>query len=396
YSCYDVIVVTARDVEEMTPQVHLALRRYLECGGTVLVHGQQVPDVFSKGGMSVGQETYRVGFGVVVASLAEGSSGQTTYKKLENLHIRNYQPKEKPRSLYELLVAETTVPVRGLFLLVLLFGLLIGPANLWLLSRIKRRIWIWWNVPAMSLATCLIVFVYSVASEGITGQGKRATLTLLDERCHRATTIGYVSYYCPLTPSSGPRFDVDTDVALLSEEDSGLRSPRDNLRVVDWTRDQHLSSGWVRARVPTYFQIRKNEDRRERLTIERRSEGELKAVNALGADIRRLYVADRTGKIFVARQIPAGAEETLEAVPRPAVTQASRQKTVRDIFRDTHWLDDFKQWSERDVPHDLLSPGCYIAFLDNTPFIEPALSDVDPEDTVAIVHGISEEQDDGR
>ena len=43
------------------------------------------------------------------------------------------------------------MPVRGLFVLVLLFALGIGPVNLWLLSKYKRRIWLWWNVPAISL-----------------------------------------------------------------------------------------------------------------------------------------------------------------------------------------------------------------------------------------------------
>ncbi|MFO7907568.1 MAG: hypothetical protein R6U98_33275 [Pirellulaceae bacterium] len=396
YSCYDAIVVTEKEVEEMTPRVRLALRRYLECGGTVLVHGRTVPAAFSRGGGPAGQGTYRVGFGCAAASLASGSNWKTTYTKLADLRIPNYRPDTKPNNLYELLVAEATVPVRGLFLLVLLFGLVIGPANLWVLSRIKRRIWLWWNVPVISLATCLIVFVYSMASEGITGHGKTASLTLLDERCHRATTIGYLSYYCPLSPSAGPRFGVDTDVAILSRQESiRFRPDLDDLRVVDWTRDQHLSSGWVKARVPTYFQIRKNEDRRERLTVEQRADGSLKVVNALGADIQRLYVADRSGNIFVARGIPAGAEATAEAVPHPAVSE-SHHTSVRDIFRDTHWLDDFKQLGKEDIPRGMLSPGCYIAYLDNSPFIESALAEVRAEDSIAIVYGISKEQDDGR
>ena len=67
-------------------------------------------------------------------------------------------------------------------------------------------------MPAISLLTCLAVFCYALFSEGWTGHGKTASLTLLDERCHRATTIGYLSYYCPLTPSAGLQFGVDTDV----------------------------------------------------------------------------------------------------------------------------------------------------------------------------------------
>ena len=289
YSCYDVIVLTGREAEEMPPQVQLAVRRYLECGGTLLIHGATVPAVFSQGGLQDGKGVCGVGFGCAVTSLNDKAGQKAasaaaspqgpnkrlagnaeddkaswgpTWQKLKTLPPHIYEPVEKPVKLYNLLLAETTVPVRGLFALVLLFGVGIGPANLWLLSRYKHRIWLWWTVPAISLATCLAVFGYSLASEGWTGHGKTASLTLLDERVHRAATIGYLSYYCPLTPSVGPHFGVDSDVTLLGPKREPWQrySPGGSgagLRFVDWTTDQHLTSGWVNARVPAYFQIRR-------------------------------------------------------------------------------------------------------------------------------------------
>ena len=65
---------------------------------------------------------------------------------------------------------------------------------------------------------------------------------------------------------------------------------------MDWTNDQYFGSGWVKARVPAYFQIRKNEDRRERLTVQKNDDGALAVTNALGADIRRLCLADASGR----------------------------------------------------------------------------------------------------
>ncbi len=44
----------------------------------------------------------------------------------------------------------------------------------------------------------------------------------------------------------------------------------------------------------------------------------------------------------------------------------------------------------------MVSPGGYVAFLDESPFVESPLEGVRPEDTVAIVYGISKGQDDGR
>ena len=408
YSCYDAILLTAKEVEEMPAQVQLAVRRYLECGGILLIHGRDVPIWLSKGGVALDDGDYIVGLGYAAASHDDGKAGWDAFhRRLIGSPLHAYHPEEKPGNLYNLLIAEATVPVRGLFVLVMLFGVGIGPANVWLLSRYKRRIWLWWNVPAISLLTCLIVFAYSLASEGITGRGKTASLTLLDERFHRAITIGYASYYCPLTPSVGPRFSVDTDVTLLENKLEpwrrfSTRGLSAGLRLVDWTNDQHLASGWVSARVPAYFQMRKNEDRRERLSVEKKTDGSLKIVNALGADIKRLYWADASGRIFEGHTIPAGAERTLSVMGTPGKEQLicsssnGSQTFLRNIFCN-EWLEGFNNLiSGTQSPSEMLSPSCYIAFLDKSPFVEPGLAGLESEHSVAIVYGISKGQDNGR
>lgn len=397
YSCYDAIVVTEKDVEEMPPQVQLALRRYIECGGVLLVHAPTVPLVFADGGSSDGHGGYFIGFGRAVAE-GDGSRSdwQATRAKLATAGLHEYRPVQKPSDPHGLLIGETTVPIRGLFVLVLVFGICIGPANLWILSRYKRRIWLWWNVPAISLLTCLVVFAYSLASEGITGRGRVATLTVLDERCHRATTIGYISYYCPLTPSVGPQFGVDTDVTLLPNR--GYRGSNDaNSHLIDWTNNQFLASGWVNARVPAYFQIRKNEDRRERLDVEPQDDGSLKVVNALGADIQQLYLADASGRIFETRNLPAGAERLLTK-PRSGkkAGSANRSAGLRNVFASAEWLTPLGIIRATNDPPGSLGPGDYIAILNKSPFVETPLENINSEDTSAIVCGVSKGAGNGR
>ncbi len=389
YSCYDAIVCSEREAEEMPPAVALALRRYVECGGTLLIHGHKVPAAFSENAVPDGKGGHYAGMGHVAVTGAD--DWDAAYGKLVDSRLHVYLPADRPGNLLDMLVAEATVPVRGLFLLVLMFGVVIGPVNLWLLSRCRRRIWLWWNVPAISLATCLLVFGYSVASEGWTGRGRTATLTLLDQRCRRATTIGYVSYYNPLAPG-GLHFDAQTDAALL-DEDLGYRHYRSyrqqstGLRFVDWTHGQHLASGWMKARVPAYFQVRKNEDRRERLTVEPQADGSVRVLNALGADIERLYVADASGRVFEGRSIRAGAEQTLSVVAG-ATPGEDNPTRMRSIFTQSNWLGRFHEMQRTPEPRALLAPGCYIAYLDRSPFIESPLAGVEPEHTAAIVYGV--------
>ncbi|MDY0170360.1 MAG: hypothetical protein RBS80_27695 [Thermoguttaceae bacterium] len=400
YSCYDAIVCSEKEAVEMPPAVRLAVRRFVECGGMLLIHGRNVPAAFSEGGVPDGQGGCYVGMGHVLATLdGEKTDWNATYQKLLDTSIHVYCPEERPANLLDLLVAEATVPVRGLFLLVLVFGVVIGPANLWLLSRYRRRIWLWWNVPAISAVTCLLVFGYSLASDGVAARGKTATLTLLNQQCRRATTIGYVSYYSPLAPG-GLRFSTDTDATLLETASSNWRHYRHwerpaGLCYLDWTHDQHLTSGWMKARVPAYFQVRKNADGRERLTVEPQPDGSMKVLNALGADVKRLYLADAAGRVFHGSDIPAGAERTLAAMAGATLAEDNPAR-MRAIFTNANWLGRFQEIEQSQDPAALLAPGCYIACLDRSPFVESPLAAAAPEHTVAIVYGIMKGQHDGR
>jgi hypothetical protein len=409
YSCYDVVLLTAKEAEQLPAESQLALRRFLECGGTLLVHGRKVPAPFSQNAVADGHGGYSVGLGYAVASGEENGEPPKGYPAgnwekdrllLDSLlpSLRS-MPYQKPTDSHNLLVAVAKVPVGGMFALVLLFAVGIGPVNVWLLSRYKRRIWLWWNVPAISLLTCLAVFGYSVFSEGWSGQGKIASMTLLDQRTHRATTFGYASYFCPLTPSSGPRFSAETEVALLDDEQDRYRRTREapEARYVDWSSDQHLVSGWVRARVPAYFQFRKNEDRRERLIFAASGDAP-KVVNALGADIERLYWADASGRVFEGHDIAAGAEKPLKAGSHPEGTRREAGSTSLSsgspllnphrFLIDPNRLGMLDRWNTDNDPSHLLIPGSYIAFLKKSPFVEARLDAARSEDTVAIVCGI--------
>jgi hypothetical protein len=403
YSCFDVVLLTAKEAEQLPAEAQLALRRFLECGGTLLVHGRKVPAAFSDNARADGHGGFFVGLGFAVASGAENETNwEKAARKLDALELYQSLSYQKPSDSHNLLVAEAKVPVGGMFALVLLFAVGIGPVNVWLLSRYKRRIWLWWNVPSISLLTCLAVFGYSVFSEGWSGHGKIASMTLLDQRTHHATTLGYASYFCPLTPSSGPRFSAETEVALLSEEPDRFRPRREvpERRYVDWSGDQHLVSGWIGARVPAYFQFRKNEDRRERLIFAVNGDAP-KVVNALGADIERLYWADGSGRVFEGRDIAAGAEKPLAVSARGHIASgpgsaASHEFLDHRLNFDANRLAMLARWSTEKDPTHLLIPGSYVAYLKKSPFVEARFDAARSEDTVAIVCGICEGADHGR
>ena len=318
FSRYDGVVVTDEDIRQMPSDVQSALWQYVECGGALLVLGGgnlpdnwisriEIPD------KSAGIANSRVGFGecIVSAEMNTSSLNQTQWRQIVHSWVRTATPWQVQLSVAEAnnrfpVVRDFGVPVRGLFLLMLVFAIVIGPVNLIVLSRKKRRIWMLWTVPVISLTTCFAVFLYATFSEGWNRYIRTEGLTILDQRSNRATSIGLTAFYSALTPGDGLHFGYQTELTPQIFDATPIP------RTVDWTHDQHLGRGWIAARVPAHFKVRKTEVRRERVTVRRGEATRLNIVNGLGADIDQFWLADTDGTIYFGRSISAGSEAELE------------------------------------------------------------------------------------
>lgn len=318
FSRYDGVVVTDKDIHQMPSDVQSALWQYVECGGALLVLGESnlpenwisrmvIPD------KSAGIAVNRVGFGecVVSAEIDPNGLNQTQWWQIVHSWVKTATPWQIQLSVVEAnnrfpVVSDFGVPVRGLFLLMLVFAIVIGPINLIVLSRKRRRIWMLWTIPVISLTTCFAVFLYATFAEGWNRYIRTEGLSILDQRVNRATSIGWTAFYSALTPGDGLHFGYETE--LTPQILAATPIPR----TVDWTHDQHLARGWIAARVPAHFKLRKAEVRRERITVRRGEDMRLSIVNGLGADIHQFWLADTDGIIYFGRKISAGAEAELE------------------------------------------------------------------------------------
>jgi hypothetical protein len=164
-------------------------------------------------------------------------------------------------------------------------------------------------------------------------------------------------------------------------------------RTVDWTHDQHLAGGWVSARVPVHFMVRKSQTRRERIVV-RSSPAGLVAVNGLGADIRKLWVADGDGKVYYAQDIIKGAEVPLAPEPGGRRVEGPTARNGRGVAKAgalrsafaTNWAGNVNAFIGN--PTKYLRPGTYIALLDGTPFIAEGLKGAKPRKSRSVVYGI--------
>jgi|SRR5579884_148967 len=392
YTRYDGIIVTAAELNTVPEGIRTALWQYVETGGALLVLGR-----VDLRGLSALTETkedqegwlsVRAGFGVCQLSPDANYDGwgDDRFAQLMNdwrstAAVWSSAQRNTLNANQDFPVVEDLgIPIKGLFLLMFLFTLGIGPINILVLTRLKRRIWLLWTTPVLSLFTCLAVFGYMLLSEGWSGQLRSDTLTLLDETTHRATTIGWTGIYSPLTPSDGLHFSRETEVApqrYYEGRDGGARSC-----TIDWSQDQHFVSGWVEARIPAHFKVRKSELRRERVALQREPDGRWSMVNGLSKDIHRFWFADAKGQLHTAKNVAPGAKTMLTLTEKETLASTTN---VKDVFL-TNWVAKIKDLAEH--PQHYLRPGLYLAELEDSPFLEDALPNARTRKLHALVVGI--------
>jgi hypothetical protein len=407
YSSYDGIVLAPADLRKLPANVQTALWQYTEAGGVLLILGEgaKVPEGWNRRTSKQHGLTIReAGFGLCIVSDDANFDNKPTWTHerwdfLRASWAQTARPFQTVRTTWDAnqlfpVVEDIGIPVRGLFALMIVFTLVIGPVNLFVLSRKKRRLWLLWTVPAISAATCAAVFGYMLVSEGWSGQLRTEGLTVLDETSHRASSIGWTGFYAPLTPGDGLHFSTETELLPQIGHDpySYRSSPRGSgvSGTLDWSEGQHLAKGWVTPRVPAHFMLRKSEARRERIPIRKDKNGTLTMVNGLGADVRKLWYADETGALYEAGPITSGAQAVLTPA-REKLTDKTNAYRLRSLFA-SDWVR-IAQTAPTGVKN-LLCRHSYLAELDESPFIEDGMRSAKTRKCRSVVIGFPREGED--
>jgi hypothetical protein len=390
YTNCDGIVIRDRDLQPAPGEVLDALWQYVESGGSLVILGMYpVPPHWERTREALGGMIgYHPGFGacLVVLDAELEKWAPPRWQRLADMweeSARPWQAIETPddaNSRFPVL-DDVRVPIRDLFIIMLAFSIVIGPLSLLVLSWLRRRIWLLWTVPTLSLATCVAVVGFMSVTEDWNGYVRREGVTILDQNTQRATTIGWLGLYSPQTPGEGLRFGINTELSphLRIEGFPWMSSPR----TMEWTDDeQRLTSGWLIARIPAHFLVRVSEQRNERLHVEQQADGSLRVHNGLGADVATLWLAGADGTVHTATEVRADGTATLAPTTRRAAGQVQQ---LRRAFAQP-WLEQIDAMTA--APESYLRPGCYLALLDSAPFIPPGLPAATTRPTRSAVYGI--------
>jgi hypothetical protein len=152
---------------------------------------------------------------------------------------------------------------------------------------------------------------------------------------------------------------------------------------VDWTGGQHLARGWVSARVPAHFLLRKSKTQQERLMVHRDGES-LVMVNGLGASIKSITLADEKGQLYTADDVAEGAKVVLK--PAGKTAKGMPQALRSQVYSSTDWATAVQSASGK--VNELLTPRSYLAVVEGSPFLEQGLKGAKVRQTESVVLGL--------
>lgn len=381
FTAFDLVVLSRTDLAAMTAAQQGALWSYVEAGGGLAVLGlTELPKAWQSAAsrrptteQSRSLNSFVAGFGQCL--LMDGANiTSLSHVQLEGMRqlarecgqVWQSMPTEGNANNEFPVIEDARIPVRGIVFIMLAFILVVGPVNIFLCARANNRIAMLWTIPLISFITCAVVFGYSLMSEGITPTTRTEALTILDQVSHRATTLARQAFYTPLTPGDGLRYSHDTEVTPLVDVN---RYNGGNSRELELSQAQHLVRGWITARVPAHFALRKSETRRERITVQKLPDGRVTVVNGLGADIQTLWLRDDKGRLFKGEGLKAG--QNVPLVSDTTIPLSASVNNLAGLYQGS-WPTAHE--SITNAPGNYLHPGAYLAVLAEAPFIETGLA----------------------
>ena len=389
YSVFSGAIFTTRDWLERPRPVQAALLRWVAAGGSITFIGD-VPDGLPEmrgSGAQLGFDARHLGLGCVnllpeSETIAPHVGAlRSTWREVD-IDTRYQWYGEQQQDTPIPLLDDASLPVKSLFSLLVVFAVVGGPLNLWVLAKKQRRLWIFWTLPLLAAVTAAILVGSVIASEGWVRIQKTASLTLLDERAGEAATIGWTGFYATLAPDGEVRFESGTEVRPLFASSEGH---------TDWSDGQRFVSGWIGSRLARGFALRKVEPRRERLPL-RREQDQLIAVNGLGTHIGSLWVADDVGRIYTAKDVAAGKEVVL--TPTGTLANATVADPAYLAAAPSTWASYPTRFTQQ--PMSVLQPGMYLASVERSPFVEAALARPTKSVSTAVVIGVIKRIGDAR
>ena len=265
------------------------------------------------------------------------------------------------------------VPARTYVSILILFSLLIGPANYWWLRRRRQQVLVVLTAPFISAVFIVLLAGYALAGEGLGVHGRAVTFTMLDQVRRQASTRATVSLYAAgMAPSAGLRFGRDVAVFPVGPDGTGSRGRL----TLDLNDGQRFPAGVLQARSPTNLEAIEFRPARERLSFSDGPDG-MSVVNGLDAPVRALIYRRGDQAYSLAGPLAPGGRDVLKVGGPDA-----RLVMPADLGRPSKFVPLIENQP----------PGSYLAVLERSPFWDPGVSGLAERGSLHLVLGWPEGQ----
>lgn len=201
------------------------------------------------------------------------------------------------------------VPLRTFLFVLFLFGVLIGPVNFIFVRNANRPALFLITVPLLSLIASLGVLAYGILHQGVDTKTSSQTLTWLDQRTRRASTVEARTIYVGMSQAEGLTPGSGTCVlpALERGDDASY--------IVDSTESHVFEGSFLPVREPVGQMLLSDTPARLRLHAKKNG-NRIEIENGLAQAMNGILLrGDHGGWYHSAERIEAGEKATLARLP---------------------------------------------------------------------------------
>ncbi len=234
-----------------------------------------------------------------------------------------------------------------IFIFILVFGVLVGPVNLFWMAGPRRRHRLFWTTPLLSLAASALLIALMFLQDGLGGNGARRVLALmLPEQKKTVIIQEQVSRTGVLMGRTFAKAEPSL-MQAISLEDPTVYNPRSNGQRQLNEDEQQRSGDWFASRAVQGHAL--TTVRPTRGVIEVFSAANANdapyVVSSIAAPLQRVFVVDDKNKIWQAENVGTGEKKTLRACEKKEFTEWMDQRVVHDA--GPVMLQTLKQISNR-------------------------------------------------
>lgn len=212
------------------------------------------------------------------------------------------------------IVGPLTIKSGLIFGFIAIFGLLVGPVNLFWLAGAGRRQRLFWTTPLLSLAASGLLLVLMVLQDGIGGSGARTIFALmLPEQKRIAVTQEQVAKTGVLL---GRGFDrADADLMAPISINSVRRSSYDwESRFNVEESETHRNGEWFASRSLQAHVLQTIRPSRAGIELFPAAEGAPSVLSTVEVPLKRVFIMDADGRsVWTADDVGTGEKKTLKA-----------------------------------------------------------------------------------